>query len=70
MSVEWGGINNPLHLVDPIEKSPLDGDFNNYSKQSDKVSLAHSTKCLSSSFIAGVKIEITTNGSLPVTFVE
>ena len=27
-----------------------------------------STKCLSGSFIAGVKIEITTNGSLPVCF--
>jgi len=39
-----------------------------YSKQSDTLSVAYSTKCLSGSFIAGVKIEITTNGSLPVFF--
>jgi hypothetical protein len=32
--------------------------------------IGYCTKCLSGSLIAGVKIEITTSGSSPVTFVE
>lgn len=73
IGIEWATISNPL-LLGSIElrKFPfgqLLGQFK-FSNPSGTASLAHSTKCLSGSFNAGVKIEITTNGSLPVFFRE